>query len=228
MNSYHASPDIFHIHVDATSIEDGMYEKLITNYGFDATDFCGHPEGYSHFEPTRHLTLKLRDKEQYHQRWVQVKNFLKQSSTFKGYLEGEYIPADEPLSYAPYVKKAVPFFITRRKLDSGQGEFFRQSEIHVTMHKERSSKKLVTALMKSGLYGAYIPKRDADYVVLTAQGKKREINGLYHVVKQFLIESGGAYDCSLKEERAIDFELFGVKSKDLPDVIDTLSYTAAM
>ncbi len=212
---------LFHIHVDATSIAVDDYQTLINRFSFIASDFSGHPEGYAHFEPRRHLTRKLSDITQYHQLWGEVKHFLHQCAGFVGYLEGEFIPRDEAVAHASYTEKAIPFTISRRRLDENRGEFFRQAEIHITLHKDKSSDKLIAALLAAGLYGAYIPKPGGEYLVLTAQGKKQEIKALYELLKTYLDRAGGAYDCTLKEERAIDFELYGLATTDLPEVIDT-------
>ena len=81
-------PKIFHIHIDAQSITKELHSYAKEELGFQDTNFDGHSEGYDHFEPQKHLTLKLKTREEFNQ----VRTLLEKQadeSEFVGYLEGE-------------------------------------------------------------------------------------------------------------------------------------------
>ncbi|HEV2479268.1 MAG TPA: hypothetical protein VGS79_06380 [Puia sp.] len=217
-------PGIFHIHIDAVHLPARLHEFARRTLGFAATDFEGHPEGYDHFEPACHLTLKLSTKEQFRSAWDLLLAEAQANADFVGYLEGEYIPTDEYLPFQPYKDLPVPFKVTRRRLDPCREEDFRQTEFHLTMEKNRSSAELIGKLLDSGLYGAYITKPDGEFLVLTMQGSVKDIRPLQIAVRQFVCDSGGAYRCTLKEERAIAHYLQAVTQVDLPEIAAHIEY----
>src|SRR6185295_11898839 len=100
----------------------------------------------------------------------------------------------------------------RRTLTGSEKEKFRQTEFHLTMEKTKSNAILMKRLLDSGLYGAYIPKRDGEFLVLTIQGFIKDIVPLIESLKNFLLESGGAYRCTIKEERAVAHHLYNIDS----------------
>lgn len=212
-------PGIFHIHIDAQELSPALYHFAIEKLGFYDSDFDGHPEGYVHFEPQKHLTLKLKTKQEFTSVWEQLEKEAEKHS-WTGYLEGEYIPIDDYIPYKAYTELPVPFHIKRRRLDPQQKEEFRQTEIHLTYKKEESDERLTQKLLTAGLYGAYIPKKDGLFVVLTVQGYIRDIHKLIPVLKNYVLRSGGAYRCTLKEERAIKNRLFGIGIQELPEVAE--------
>ena len=216
-------PKIFHIHSDAKHISNELYRYAVNDLKFVDTDFDGHPEGYVHFEPEKHLTLKLKTKGEFQSTWEKLEKITDRSE-FKGYLEGEFIPFDEYIPHKSYTDIPVPFKIKRRRLKGTKGEQFRQTEIHLTFEKDSSHHDLIKKLLDSGLYGAYIPKKDGTFIVLTMQGYIKDIEKLYPVIKQYLLDSGGAYRCTLKEERAIDFKLYGINVEDLPEIAEKIDY----
>src|SRR5262245_46473801 len=87
-------PGIFHIHVDTVELPHELEEYCLHRLGMTNTDFSGHPEGRPHFEPTRHLTLKLRSGCAFQDAWRDLEATSSRSG-LKGYLEGEYIARDE-------------------------------------------------------------------------------------------------------------------------------------
>jgi hypothetical protein len=217
-------PNIFHIHIDATHFP-AKFEKFAREHlGFLDTDFSGHPDGYPHFEPNRHLTLKIATKQQFADTWAKLESKADECLDFVGYLEGEYIPEDEVIPYRPFQDSPVPFKITRRTLSGSAEEQFRQTELHLTFDKDKSSKAQIGRLLESGLYGAFIPKRHGEFLVLTAQGFVRDIVPLYKRLREYLLKTGGVYSCTLKEERAIKFKLYGIKPSALPEVIGEIDY----
>src|SRR5688500_1733682 len=91
-------PGIFHIHIDAQNMP-AVLDEFSIKLGFENSDFNGHPKGYPHFEPKRHLTLKVRTKEEFNIIWKKLECKVNECSDFKGYLEGEFVPSDEFIPY---------------------------------------------------------------------------------------------------------------------------------
>ena len=220
-------PRIFHIHIDAQQMPRSLDEYAIRELSFVPTDYDGHPEGYDHFEPVRHLTLKAPDKQAFAAAWEKLLGKLEEYPDFVGYVEGEFLPLDEFIPYAEYKDIPIPFHITRRKLDPANDEDFRQTEIHVTMERHGSHPDLIEKLLNSGLYGAFIPKADGEFLVLTIQGFIKDIVPLIDKVRDFLLRSGGANRCTIKEERAIGHKLVNITSTDLPEIAAQIDYASA-
>jgi hypothetical protein len=217
-------PKIFHIHIDAKKMPSELDNFAIKTLGFYDTDFNGHPEGYQHFEPNRHLTLKVKTKEEFTEIWDVLEAKADACPDFVGYLEGEFIPEDEYIPFKEFEDHPVPFKVNRRVLTGSEKESFRQTEFHLTMEKTKSNEILKKRLLDSGLYGAYIPKKDGEFLVLTMQGFIKDIIPLYAEVKNYLLKTGGAYRCTLKEERAIKFKMYGINSADLPEIAESVTY----
>ncbi len=216
-------PGIFHIHIDALWMDKTLYDFAVNDLGFYDSDFNGHPEGFVHFEPQRHLTLKVDDKGRFEDSWGRIVDYTT-TDNLKGYLEGEYIPIDNFIPYKEYKDIPVPFNIKRRRLKGTDREKFRQTEIHLTLEKDKSHPKLIQKLLESGLYGAFIPKDRGTFLVLTIQGFIKDIVPLIEVLEKFIRDSGGARLCTIKEERAIRHKLFDINSQDLPEIADTITY----
>lgn len=216
-------PGIFHIHIDAQQMTKRLYDFAVNQLAFYDSDFNGHPEGYVHFEPKRHMTLKLENRDEFFLAWNELESFV-DGDEFNGYIEGEYIPFDEFIPFREYKNIPIPFTIDRRKLSGEQGEEFRQTEIHITMEKDKSHPQLMKRLLDAGFYGAYIPKPRGTFLVLTMQGFIKEITPLYTAVKEYIEESGGAYMCTIKEERAIRHKLYGLESNNLPEIASKVVY----
>lgn len=213
-------PKIFHIHIDAQSISTEFYTYAKDRFDFVDTDFDGHPDGYDHFEPKKHLTLKLYSKKDFENIWRKLVETADQHE-FIGYLEGEYIPTDEYIPYKPFDKEVeFPFSIKTRPLDPSKNESFRQTEIHLTLDKNKSDPQLIKQLLDSGLYGAFIPKKDGVFLVLTMQGYLGDIHLIQQLLTDYLNNAGGAYRCTLKEERAIRHKRYGISVADLPVIAD--------
>jgi hypothetical protein len=217
-------PRIFHVHVDAQNMPQALDEWAIKELNFVPTDYDGHPDGYDHFEPQRHLTLKAPTKELFKTAWDKLADKLDEYPDFVGYIEGEFLPIDEYIEFKEYKDIPIPFQISRRKLNPANSEDFRQTEVHITMERTQSHPDLMKKLLDSGLYGAFIPKWDGEFLVLTMQGFIKDIVPLIDKIRTFLTESGGAYRCTIKEERAIAHKLCGINSSDLPEVAENITY----
>lgn len=217
-------PRIFHIHIDAQVMPSVLDEYAIKELNFVPTDYDGHPEGYDHFEPKRHLTLKVQTKENFTSTWKLLELKLSEFPDFIGYIEGEFLPIDEYIPFKEYNDIPIPFHIRRRKLVPENSEDFRQTEVHITMEKTKSHPELMRKLLDSGLYGAFMPKADGEFLVLTIQGFIKDIVPLIESIRIFLTESGGAYRCTIKEERAIAHKLCNIDSQELPEIAESILY----
>lgn len=216
-------PKIYHIHIDAKEIDRGIYEYAVNELNFWDSAFDGHLREFDYALPNKHLTLKVKKKKIFEERWRLLEEKCKEGH-YIGYLEGEYIPVDELIPYKEYTGAEIPFKISRRKLDPAKGEEFRQTEIHVTFKKEESSEELINKLMDSGFYGINVPKKDGVFVCFTAQGYVRTINKLRKRLTSFLVENGGAYRCTIKEERTVHYSLFDIDQEDLMEIVDSIEY----
>lgn len=214
----------FHLHIDATFMPETLYWVLKGKMGFRDSEFKGHPEGYSHFEPNRHITLKFTDGKKFRNTCGEVENLVNQYPDFVGYIEGEYIREERFVRDAPHWHKPVPFKIGRRRLDGSPFEQFRESELHLSLDKDASNPLLIKSLLDAGLYGAYLPKKDYVALILTIQGFREDIGCLTECIWDYLALSGGTVSAKLKEEFAIWHKLYGLAPKDLPEIIDTVEY----
>ena len=214
---------MYHIHVDARSMPLELSKYALVSLGFTETNFSGHPDGFRHFEPNIHLTLKIATSEEFKSAWMLLEQKAAHTGLV-GYLEGEYIRTDEIFEEKPYQKVPVPFYIKRRRLAGPPQESFREAELHLVMDKDRSNPTLIRKLLESGLYGAYMPKGDHTAVVLTIQGFREDISAIAASLRGFLRQSGGAYRCTLKEELAIRHRLFGVDPIELPEIIAAIMW----
>lgn len=216
-------PRIFHIHIDAQQMPQELHRFATHTLGFTDTNFSGHPDGFVHFEPKQHLTLKISSRKEFEAAWRQIEKAADRPD-FVGYLEGEYITTDEFIASRPYRDLEVPFQVARRRLSGGDAERFRQTEFHLVYRRDRSDPRLGEKLLRAGLYGAFIPKQDAEYLVLTMQGYLRDIDPLLQKLGNFIEATGGSSGCTLKEERAIRHKLIGIQAASLPEIAGRIDY----
>lgn len=191
--------------------------------GFIEGGFCGDPEGTTGYGPSHFLTFKTTNGEIFKTVWGEVTK-LAYATGMRGYHEGEYVREEWIIPEKKYLDVPVPFRIATRHLAGLPDEGFRQTELHLTMHKDVSDQRLVKKLFDAGLYGSYLTKKDGIYLVLTMQGFIKDIGPLIVSLHQYLLEAGGASRCSLKEERAIRYTLFGISEQDLPKIAASVVY----
>jgi hypothetical protein len=210
----------FHIHVDAASIVPEFEEYLIET-GFVRTDFAGHPEGADGFEAPNHLTLKLNDSVEFRKRFDELESRARATSGIKGYLEGEFIPLDEDVADRPRRDGFnIPFRVTSHPI--GQGTF-RETEIHITLDRDRSDPRLLASLSEMGFFSAYMNKSYGVAQIFTVQGSRSQIDQILPRLLNFLETSGGTARCSVKEERVARWWL-SEPSVALPPVIDEIEW----
>jgi len=215
-------PHIYHLHFDVTEMPKDLEKKVFEELGFVSQHFIGHPEGYIHFEPVAHLTKKVSNKQDFKRQWTELVEIVDKTE-FKGYLEGEFIASDEEIPYSTFDESVpVPFKIQRRLLTLK--EEFRQTEFHLVMDKDNSDPRLIRGLLEAGLFGAYMSKEDHTGIVLSAQGYLDDIRPIMALLKEYLTKAGGAAKCTLKEEIAVRHKLYGITTKDLPEIVESVMY----
>ncbi|HRH23352.1 MAG TPA: hypothetical protein PK295_01850 [Candidatus Magasanikbacteria bacterium] len=191
---------MYHIHVDAQSMDAATEDELIKAQGFELTNFSGHPTEILHFEPNRHLTFKCTEIGTFKRTFDQTRTLLA-NSNMRGYLEGEFIASDEDIPHTPF-NAEVPLNLQIQvgALEPGK---FRATELHISLDKDRSDPRLIQRLCKTGLYGAYLPKAHHTALVLTAQGSRTCVGRALEILGTYLRAAGGGVACSIKEERIL-------------------------
>ena len=214
-------PKLFDLHIDATFISVAFETFLTENCGFWRNDFCGHPEGVEGHEPDHHLTLQLATGREFREMFDTVVAYAQQYRPMTGYIEGELVALDVDLperSFDPGVP--VPFMLGVGKIPSG---IFRESEIHVTMSRDASDRRLRASMLTMGFFSAYLPKDYGVAEVFTVQGSRTEIDVLIPATRSYLEEAGGSVQCSIKEERVASYWL-SAPDVHRPPVIHTIHW----
>ncbi len=189
----------FHIHVDAFELSADFERFLVEERGFYRSDFAGHPEGVEGYEPPHHLTLKLNDGNQFRVCFDEVAARARQDFSMRGYVEGEFIAEDLTIPEKPFdASVPMPFRTSKTALPAGS---FRESEIHVTLDRDRSDARLIAALTGMGFFAAYIPKPYGIAQIFTLQGGKAAVSELLPRLIGYLTDAGGSVRCKVKEER---------------------------
>lgn len=195
----------FDLHIDATSIVPAFETFLIKACGFWRNDFCGHPDGLEGHEPDHHLTLQLETGKEFRDMFDKVVSYAREHRPMTGYVEGEFIALDVDLPELPFADdQPIPFAIETGAIVPGT---FRESEIHVTMSRDSSDRRLRSNMLKMGFFSAYLPKKYGVAEVFTVQGTRDQIDALVPAVRRYLDRAGGGVNCSIKEERVADFWL---------------------
>lgn len=210
----------FHVHVDAQVLGLGVEQNLLQEHGFAETNFSGHPAGVQDFGPRRHLTLKCNNGREFRERFDRVVDYLR-GVRMVGYLEGEYVASDVSIPQRPFDPHVTPpGCLTLDRLPPGK---FRESEVHVTLCRDRSDPRLIDALCRAGFFASYLPKRDGTAIVFTAQGCRGIVANLLPRLTQYLEEAGGSSACSVKEERIVRWWLSGERV-EIPPVVTALTW----
>jgi hypothetical protein len=139
----------FHVHIDAQELDKRFEHYLTHALGFWHSDFSGHPEGIEHYEPPHHLTQKVATSKEFKELFDRVVENAKAPQAMTGYIEGEFIALDQDLPQRPFDPAVpVPFSLQRRFLPAGQ---FRETEVHVTLDRDRSHPQLLGNLLEMGV-----------------------------------------------------------------------------
>lgn len=216
---------LFHLHIDdATGIREEAADRLINEFGFFNHHFTGHPDGYPHFEPTRHYTRKFDSSRDLLDAFNQVCKFLRDpygdgNYAFHGYVEAEYLSPKRriQLPNITFNREIGPLpKLTLAQLPPGG---FRETEVHLTCDYERSDPEAIKALLEMGMFGALMEKPWGTSIVLTAQGSRKRIDSFWEELYTYLRSSGGLMRATLKEERIIKFWIAHPEIDQVPPVI---------
>ena len=211
----------FHIHVDAQTLSSVFERHLVGELGFWRSDFSGHPEGFEHYEPPHHLTLEPTTGAEFRDLFARVLPHAKGPGAMRGYIEGEFVALDQDIpSHVFDPSVPAPFSLRRTFLPSGT---FRESEIHVTLDRDRSHPQLLRNLLDMGFYAAYLPKSYGTAEIFTAQGSRTSIDAILPALSEYLERAGGTVECSIKEERIAEWWTSD-PDLPLPPVIDSIDW----
>jgi len=189
----------WHIHIDAHEDMAPGLQALVAQMGFWKNDFLHEPDHIS-YEPKWHLTCQPKDATEFLKKFKQLEEYVEQhKGELIGYIEGECIPFDEDISHKPFNQSVpIPFRVTEKELLPGQ---FKQDEIHISLLRDQSDKRLHEALFAMGLYVGYLPHNNGVRAVYTVSGLRPQIYALLPKLIQYLQTAGGGVNCSVKEER---------------------------
>src|SRR5262249_54450161 len=155
--------------------------------------------------PPDHLTYKTDSASEFRHLFASLKERAGTSIDFKGYLEGEFIAVDRDIENRPFDDSvAVPFTVHSEPLPPGT---FREDEIHITLSRALSDRRLLDSLTAMGFFAAYLPKPAGIAQIFTVQGSRKHIKAILPSLTDYLQSAGGAVDCSIKEERVVDWWL---------------------
>jgi hypothetical protein len=215
---------LFHIHIDAVSITSD-FETFLADMSFVRTDFAGHPEGADGHEAPNHFTLKLTDSEAFKKTFDQVVSRAAEMSGIRGYVEGEFIPLDADVPDRPYrLGVQVPFRVESGDIEHGS---FRETEIHITLDRDKSDPRLLASLTDMGFFSAYMKKAYGVAQIFTVQGSRQQVDELLPHLLNYLETCGGTSHCSVKEERVAKWWLSN-DSVSLPPVVKRINWQAAL
>ncbi len=211
----------FHVHIDATFLSAELEEYVVFDLGFWRSDFSGHPEGVEHYEPPHHLTQKTATSKEFRTLFDRIVGHAQAPQAMRGYIEGEFVALDRDLPSRPFdASVPLPFKLERTFLPPGA---FRESEVHVSVDRDRSSPQLLRNLLEMGLYAAYLPKPYGTSEIFTAQGSRAHIDCILPALTAYLERTGGAVECSIKEERIAAWWM-SEQNLPLPPVIGSIQW----
>lgn len=218
----------YHIHSDAFADVSKEFERGARSLGFQDTSFTETAEGVEMFVPVGPKTMFsyfTDDKRDFNQKWRAFCALAKKTG-FVGYMEGEY---GEPRTIFPSKLHdpsiQFPFKITRRKIEGGSREPFRETEFHLELDYDASDPVLIQKLVDSGLYGAlYHESEGYRSLVLTIQGSNREIIPIQAALTEYLFQAGGIEKGKIAKEDVREHAEFNIESERLPEVVDRVEF----
>ena len=118
----------------------------------------------------------------------------------------------------------IPFRVASSPIARGD---FRETEIHITLDRDRSDPRLLAALTEMGFFSAFMNKSYGVAQIFTVQGSRQQIDALLPRLVKYLEACGGAVNCSVKEERVARWWLSdpGVV---LPPVISEIAWGSSV
>lgn len=185
----------YHIHIDASRIDNNLLNSLYS-IGFTNKDFidCKKEKCYS---PKKHITQKYFNPKEFNNDYSIIIDQVNSGSLIDGYIEGEYISNDHVIPYHKYNKEEIPFTFELGEVDR---ESFKEAEIHITFHKDKSDQQAIDALYKIGFVPAYMEKSYGIAQIMTVTGKKRDISSIEKNLVEYMKTMGGLEKCTVKIE----------------------------
>jgi len=197
-------------------------EMLGNHFGFVMQEFCGQPEGYPSYAPAAHVSWWIDSGTKFQEKWNELLTLARTFSNFRGYFEGEWVATDQFVPESNGVFHPPPWKFVSRRLHGGNGEQFRQSELHLVYDREKSDARITKALLEAGMFGAYMEQAGIIYTIMTVQGYLDQIARAKELLLDYLSTTGGIVDATLKEERIVRHQLFGVTPQELAPIIDRI------
>lgn len=210
----------FHIHIDAKNIESQFEKILIEQYSFDYKNFIQRQDLNPSYAPKTHLTYKTTNANQASQIFKDIHTYLERNpDSMIGYVEHEYIPEKILIEYQTFNPDVpIPFQLELVYLESGK---FREDEIHITLDRDNSDRRLLESLRQMDFFPASRLKDYGIAEIFTTQGSYQDIQKVVPMIVSYLNQAGGAAKCVIKEERIIHSWVSSPDYK-LPPVIKSI------
>jgi hypothetical protein len=192
----------FHIHIDAKNITRQFEKILVQECSFDHKNFIQRQDLNPSYAPETHLTYKTTNSNQASQIFKDIHTYLEQNpDSMTGYVEHEYIPEQISIEYKTF-NPDVPLPFQLELGDLGIGAF-REDEIHITVDRDNSDRRLLESLRQIGFFSALRQKDYGIAEIFTTQGSYQDIQKVLPMIVSYLNQAGGAATCVVKEERII-------------------------
>lgn len=198
--------ELFHIHIDAESLDPRLSNLLLDERHFAEKNFVRAGQRGSEYSPRIHITRKYGDQATFNRDYDFIMEEIRKGAELVGYIEGECIAYNRIFNRKPRATQAaIPFVAVLGPLEANS---FRQTELHLTVSAEHSEPAAIEALFQMGFFCAYAPKDYGIAQVFTMQGKYRDIAQVRRMLVDF-VEQGGFAHARLKEERIVRWWVSG-------------------
>jgi hypothetical protein len=210
----------FHIHIDAKNINSQFEKILVNKHEFGYKNFIKRQDLNPSYAPETHLTYKTTNPNQASQIFKDIHTYLEQNpDSMTGYVEHEYIPDKISIEYRTFNPDVpLPFQLELGNLAIGA---FREDEIHITLDRDNSDRRLLESLRQIGFFSALRQKDYGIAEIFTTQGSYQDIQKVLPMIVSYLNQAGGAAACVVKEERIIHSWVSSLDYK-LPPVIKSI------
>lgn len=186
----------FHIHVNALSLGEGSPTSL-QGCGFELKPFELSEAGTS-YTPVLHYSFKSHDETECEYAFDSARRVLQQDALFVGYVEAEVVSRRDTIVPSNELKLPIPQIVV---LELRPPSIWRESEVHVVVEAFEGVEE---ALGMRAFYKSLITKGGKLFSVLTAQGPRSVISGLYSELRAHL-QSHSTVAVDIKEEVLVQF-----------------------
>lgn len=218
------SPELFHIHIDAESMDPRLSNSLLDERGFSEKNFVRDGRRGSEYSPHIHITRKYGDHVSFKSDFDYIMSQVSAGLELEGYVEGEFIALNRQFPYRPRESGVeAPFKVILGPLPESS---FRQTELHLTVSSEESDPAVLDTLFEMGFFCAYAPKDYGMAQVFTVQGSYRNIAEITPLLTSF-IEAGGLARARLKEERIVRWWVSS-PAMVLPPIVQRIEHLAGV